>query len=161
MINEADVKANSGKTQHLLADTSLVACAPLQTLMNLDRYLGASGYDASHPWRLEIAAAVAADQSPNVEQQFREIALARANDAADLATVAVSFINDHISPAVGALVEVIEGQEKTEYSSRYSHLVLRLAKLARHLVIDAATCLESERDAMHAKLAALENEVAA
>ncbi|NHZ62640.1 hypothetical protein [Massilia genomosp. 1] len=156
MINEANVKANPGKTQHLLADTSSAACALLQTLMNLDRYLDASGYDASHPWRLEIGAAVTSGKRTDQEHSLRDVAIGRARDAVDMAAIGASFINDNILPAVYALVELIEIHELGDQADRYRRPLLPLAKLTRQLAEEAAGGLESEERAMQAKLVAVE-----
>lgn len=156
MTNETHVNANSNKTQHLLVDTSSTAASPLQTLMNLDRHLGASGYDASHPWRLEICAAVTSSKRIDMEHPLREVAIGRARDAVDMAAIGASFINDNILPAVYALVELIEIHELGDQADRYWRPLLPLAKLTRQLAEEAAGGLESEERAMQAKLVAVE-----
>ncbi|CUI04702.1 hypothetical protein BN2497_4181 [Janthinobacterium sp. CG23_2] len=159
MTNETHVNAIPNKTQHLLVDTSSTAASPLQTLMNLDRYLGASGYDAFHPWRLEIGAAVTSSKSADLGHPLRKVAISHAIDAVDMAAVGASFINDNILPLVYALVELIEIHESgDDQAGRHACPLLPLAKLTRQLAEEAAGCLESERQEMQVKLVAVKGD---
>ncbi|MDQ1834094.1 hypothetical protein [Massilia scottii] len=158
-MNKTNTNADVPKSQHFSGADSAVATAPIQTLMNLDRYLGASGYDASHPWRLEIGAAVASGKRTDREHPLREVAIGRARDAVDMADIGASFINDNLLPMVCALVDLIEIHEHgDEQAGRHRHPLLPLAKLTRQLAEEAAGCLESERQEMQVKLVAVKGD---
>lgn len=154
-MNKPNTNAAVPNSQHFSGADSACVAAPLQTLMNLDRYLGASGYDASHPWRLEIGAAITSEKTIELKHPLREVANSRARDAVDMAAIGASFINDNILPAVYALVELIEIHELGDQADRYRRPLLPLAKLTRQLAEEAAGCLESEERAMLAKLVAI------
>ncbi|NIA00081.1 hypothetical protein [Massilia sp. CCM 8734] len=155
-MNKANTKAAVPNSQHFSGADSACVAAPLQTLMNLDRYLGASGYDTAHPWRLEISAAVKSSKRNDVANPLRDVAIGRARDAVDMAAIGASFINDNILPAVYALVELIEIHGLGDQADRYRRPLLPLAKLTRQLAEQAAGCLESEECEMQAKLVAIE-----
>lgn len=155
-MNKANTNAAVPNSQHFSSDESACVAAPLQTLMNLDRYLGASGYDAAHPWRLEIGAVVTSSKRTDLEHLLREVAIGRARDAVDMAAIGASFINDNILPAVYALVELIEIHELGDQADRLRRPLLPLAKLTRQLAEEAAGCLESEEREMQEKLVAVE-----
>lgn len=155
-MNKMDSNAAVPNSQHFSSDAPACVSPPLQTLLNLDRYLGASGYDASHPWRLEIGAAVKSGKRTDLNHPLRDVAIGHARDAVDMAAIGASFINDNILPAVYALVDLIEIHELGDQADRYQRPLLPLAKLVRQLAEQAAGCLESEEREMQAKLVAVE-----
>ncbi|NHZ88630.1 hypothetical protein F2P45_06275 [Massilia sp. CCM 8733] len=159
-MNKMDNNVAVPNSQHFSGADSACVAAPLQTLMNLDRYLSASGYDASHPWRLEIGTAVTSGKT-DLHHPLREVAIGRARDAVDMAAIGASFINDNILPAVYALVELIEIHESGDAEAgRYACPLLPLAKLTRQLTENAAGCLEDNEREMQAKLAVVEGDEA-
>jgi hypothetical protein len=58
MNKNEDSSINSGSKEEVTQIASHVASITASAVLaNLDRYMAASGYDADHPWRAEIATA--------------------------------------------------------------------------------------------------------
>jgi hypothetical protein len=114
------------------------------------------GMTRHHERRAAIVATETALAQPAAEQSQPD-PLDHALDAANVADVAVSFINDHIYPVILAIVEFSNSDslDIVDNRSRMSK-IKALAKLGRYLVEDAAASMESDQDEMHAKLAALQ-----
>lgn len=74
-------------------------------------------------------------------------------DAVNVAAFGVSFLNDHIHPAVNALVELskFDSMDLSENRVRMG-MIAGIAKLCLYLVEDSAGCLEGELDEMKGKL---------
>lgn len=67
----------------------------LATLVNLDRYMAASGHDVDHPWRKDIATALGA-RSPDED----------AIDIVDNIVLTIATLDDLLRLALQACVEV-------------------------------------------------------
>ncbi len=121
----------------------------LATLANIDGYLDALAYAPDHPWRTEIAAALAA-------QAQEESGTDHLGEALDLACVARSFIVDNIAPVMNAISELADltGAGPKDNGCRLS-LVRKLARLGNQLVDEAATDMEGHQADLQAKLDAL------
>lgn len=87
------------------------------------------------------------------ESGKKDSAVSHALDAVNLAGVGASFLNDHIHPAVNALVELSKFDSMDLSENRVRMDMIRdLAKLCRYLVEDAAGCMETELHEMQGKL---------
>jgi hypothetical protein len=122
--------------------------SPLTALTNLDGYMSASGYDVGHPWRTEIATALAA---PADVDSSIDHALAVVN-AADLG---VSIINE-LGTLIGTIDALAKGSEPTQDGARKQlDAIRRLARFACLFAADRSGDYSLTRDEAHDALAAL------
>lgn len=56
------------RTENPVASVERRPTATLKTLTNLDGYMAAQGYSPDHPWRTEIAVAIAGGRSPAIDK---------------------------------------------------------------------------------------------
>lgn len=146
MAKSTSTSAPSDTKTHTIARI----VSPLAALTNLDGYMSAAGYDADHPWRTEIATALAAHGQV-------DSSIGHALDALNIACVARIFLNDNIHPVLTALVELSDF-DCTDVAADWKRmgLIRGLAKLGRQLADEAAACMESEEREMQSKLDLLE-----
>lgn len=123
-------------------------------LAKLDGYMAAAGYDTDHPWRTEIATALAgaADVDSSVDH---------VREAFNIACTARSFMDDNIGPVMTAIVVLskLDSMDVRE-NQRQLGLINSLAKLGSQLVDEAVTHMESDEDEMQSKLDLLSQGVA-
>lgn len=124
-------------------------------LTNLDGYMSAAGYDTDHPWRTEIATALAG--ASDVDSSIDHV-----QEAFNIACAAKSFMDDNIGPVMTAIV-ALSNFDSTDVreNQRQLGLINRLAKLGGQLVDEAVTHMESDEDEMQSKLDLMSQGVAA
>lgn len=117
-------------------------------LARLDSYMDATGHSADHPWRTEIAAALA---QPVEAEASLEHALAAVN----VADLGVSIIKQ-LATLIDSIA-VIADIENINQDALHKQVISirRLAKHAHHFAADYSESFECDRDDLLDALAAL------
>lgn len=118
---------------------SAATVSAMAVLANLDRYMIASGYDADHPWRVEIASVASVPADADDKQRAR--LLDDIDDACDDIADSHSIIIGLVTSALHEVVNDHPGAFKLEASMRAALRFQHDIDSACAKIIDTTSCL--------------------